>query len=296
MLDASHAQTHRGPDWSGIRAFDTAIVAHERLAIVDVMSGAQPLEDPSSGTVLAVNGEIYNHLFLKKDNPACVDYPFQSGSDCEVILALYKTYGADLVQHLSGMYAFVLFNPENGEWLIARDPMGIIPLYYGKDKQGALWVASEMKALTAECDDIQLFPPGHVWSSNETAPTGFYHRDWMEGDLPTGGYVPAELKSALTESVQRHLMGDVPYGLLISGGLDSSVIAAIAMQHARRRVEDNGESEAWWPRVHSFSIGLEGSPDLAAAQQALLPESSALAFDAVFPRARFSAVIFLSVA
>ncbi len=266
VLEASHVQIHRGPDWSGIRAFDSAIVAHERLAIVDVMSGAQPLEDPTSGAVLAVNGEIYNHQSLKKDNPACQAYPFQSGSDCEVILALYKHHGAGLVQFLSGMYAFVLFNPENGEWLIGRDPMGIIPLYFGKDAQGALWVASEMKALTAECDDVQLFPPGHVWSSNDGAPIGFYQREWMEGDLPTGTYKPEELKSELTKSVQRHLMGDVPYGLLISGGLDSSVIAAIAMQHARVRVEDNGQSEAWWPRVHSFSIGLEGSPDLAAAK------------------------------
>ena len=266
VLQASRIQGHRGPDWSGIREFPAAIIAHERLAIVDVMSGAQPLEDPEKGLVLAVNGEIYNHQELRQSEDL-QGYPFQSGSDCEVILALHRKHGADLVQHLSGMYAFVLFDPQQGEWLIGRDPIGIIPLYFGKGPDGGLWVASEMKALTPVCDDVQIFPPGHVWSSGESAPRPFYRRDWMDGDLPQGEYRPAELKAELTRSVHRHLMGDVPYGLLISGGLDSSVIAAMAMQHARTRVDDGGKTEAWWPRVHSFSIGLDGSPDLAAAQK-----------------------------
>ena len=266
VLQASRIQGHRGPDWSGIREFPAAIIAHERLAIVDVMSGAQPLEDPEKGLVLAVNGEIYNHQELRQSEDL-QGYPFQSGSDCEVILALHRKHGADLVQHLSGMYAFVLFDPQQGEWLIGRDPIGIIPLYFGKGPDGGLWVASEMKALTPVCDDVQIFPPGHVWSSGESAPRPFYRRDWMDGDLPQGEYRPADLKAELTRSVHRHLMGDVPYGLLISGGLDSSVIAAMAMRHARTRVDDGGKSEAWWPRVHSFSIGLDGSPDLAAAQK-----------------------------
>lgn len=266
VLQASRIQGHRGPDWSGIREFPAAIIAHERLAIVDVMSGAQPLEDPEKGLVLAVNGEIYNHQELRQSEDL-QGYPFQSGSDCEVILALHRKHGADLVQHLSGMYAFVLFDPQQGEWLIGRDPIGIIPLYFGKGPDGGLWVASEMKALTPVCDDVQIFPPGHVWSSGESAPRPFYRRDWMDGDLPQGEYRPADLKAELTRSVHRHLMGDVPYCLLISGGLDSSVIAAMAMQHARTRVDDGGKSEAWWPRVHSFSIGLDGSPDLAAAQK-----------------------------
>lgn len=266
VLQASRIQGHRGPDWSGIREFPAAIIAHERLAIVDVMSGAQPLEDPEKGLVLAVNGEIYNHQELRQSEDL-QGYPFQSGSDCEVILALHRKHGADLVQHLSGMYAFVLFDPQQGEWLIGRDPIGIIPLYFGTGPDGGLWVASEMKALTPVCDDVQIFPPGHVWSSGESAPRPFYRRDWMDGGLPQGEYRPADLKAELTRSVHRHLMGDVPYGLLISGGLDSSVIAAMAMQHARTRVDDGGKSEAWWPRVHSFSIGLEGSPDLTAAQK-----------------------------
>ena len=266
VLQASRIQGHRGPDWSGIREFPAAIIAHERLAIVDVMSGAQPLDDPEKGLVLAVNGEIYNHQELRQSEDL-QGYPFQSGSDCEVILALHRKHGADLVQHLSGMYAFVLFDPQQGEWLIGRDPIGIIPLYFGTGPDGGLWVASEMKALTPVCDDVQIFPPGHVWSNGESAPRPFYRRDWMDGDLPQGEYRPADLKAELTRSVHHHLMGDVPYGLLISGGLDSSVIAAMAMQHARTRVDDGGKSEAWWPRVHSFTIGLEGSPYLAAAQK-----------------------------
>lgn len=265
VLHASRLQVHRGPDWSGVREYKNAIIAHERLAIVDVMSGAQPLEDPDHGRILAVNGEIYNHTSIR-DSADCRDYPWQSGSDCEVILALYRDHGANLVQHLSGMYAFVLFDPKTGEWLIGRDPIGIIPLYYGRGRHGGLWVASEMKALAPLCDDVQIFPPGHVWKQGDTAPTPFYQRDWMSGALPTGTYRPEQLKSELTRAVHSHLMGDVPYGLLISGGLDSSVIAAMAMQHARTRVDDGGQSEAWWPRVHSFSIGLEGSPDLEASQ------------------------------
>lgn len=269
VLHASRCQQHRGPDWSGIREFPDAIVAHERLAIVDVLSGAQPLADPETGTVLAVNGEIYNHLDLKGDGPkgACGDYPFQSGSDCEVILALYRKHGRDLVQHLSGMYAFVLFDPRDSTWIIARDPIGIIPLFYGTDSHGRLWVASEMKALMDTCDDVRVFPPGHVWSSGDAEPAPFYSRDWMKGELPAQPYHPEELREALTSAVRSHLMGDVPYGLLISGGLDSSVIAAIAMKLAEKRVDDGERSEAWWPRVHSFSIGLQGSPDLAAAQE-----------------------------
>lgn len=269
VLQASRIQQHRGPDWSGIREFPNAIVAHERLAIVDVLSGAQPLVDPDSGTVLAVNGEIYNHLDLKKNGAsgACGDYPFQSGSDCEVILALYRKHGPSLVEHLSGMYAFVLYDPKNSTWIVGRDPIGIMPLYYGTDEDGRLWVASEMKALVNICDDVRVFPPGHVWSSGETEPTAFYTREWMTGDLPNRAYEPEELRDALTSAVRSHLMGDVPYGLLISGGLDSSVIAAIAMKLAQKRVDDGDKTEAWWPRVHSFSIGLEGSPDLAAAQE-----------------------------
>ncbi|MDA9863920.1 asparagine synthase B [Flavobacteriales bacterium] len=266
VLEASLCQRHRGPDWSGVIEHPGAIIAHERLAIVDVLSGAQPMVDPEKQTILAVNGEIYNHQELRTSESA-KGYPFQSASDCEVILALHRNCGAQLVEKLSGMYAFVLFDPETDHWMIARDPIGIIPLYHGTDGEGRLWVASEMKALTDVCDDVRLFPPGHVWEKGQDAPVQFYTRDWMTGELPNAPYKPEELNEALTDAVRKHLMGDVPYGLLISGGLDSSVIAAIAMKHAARRVDDGGHTEAWWPRVHSFSIGLDGSPDLAAAKE-----------------------------
>ena len=264
-LAISKRQRHRGPDWSGVYQEQNALLAHERLAIVDVTSGAQPLIDPGTGTALAVNGEIYNHQLLRKSTP---DFPYQTGSDCEVILALYRENGADLVHRLEGMFAFVLYDAEADAWLIGRDPIGIIPLYYGHTSDGRLLIASEMKGIEPLCEDVSEFPPGHVWSSADSAPKRYYIEDWMEWDAaPKKAFDKAELKAELERSVKSHLMGDVPYGLLISGGLDSSVIAAIAQNFSQKRVDDEDNSDAWWPRVHSFSIGLEGSPDVAAAQK-----------------------------
>ena len=264
-LAISKRQRHRGPDWSGVYQEQNALLAHERLAIVDVTSGAQPLIDPGTGTALAVNGEIYNHQALRK---ATSDFPYQTGSDCEVILALYRENGADLVHRLEGMFAFVLYDAEADAWLIGRDPIGIIPLYYGHTSDGRLLIASEMKGIEPLCEDVSEFPPGHVWSSADSAPKRYYIEDWMEWDAaPKKAFDKAELKAELERSVKSHLMGDVPYGLLISGGLDSSVIAAIAQNFSQKRVDDEDNSDAWWPRVHSFSIGLEGSPDVAAAQK-----------------------------
>ena len=266
VLSVSKMQRHRGPDWSGIYQDDRTVIAHERLAIVDVTSGAQPLRDPQTGAVLAVNGEIYNHKALRAGEAA--DFPYQTGSDCEVILALYRKHGAGCVHHLHGMFGFVLYEPASGAWLIGRDPIGIIPLYYGHDRKGRLLVASEMKALAEVCVDVQEFPAGHTWSSADALPVRYYVRDWMNWDThPKVAATPADVREALTAAVRSHLMSDVPYGLLISGGLDSSVVSAIAMQFARNRVEDDGATEAWWPRVHSFSIGLAGSPDVAAAEK-----------------------------
>lgn len=264
-LAISKRQRHRGPDWSGVYQEQNALLAHERLAIVDVTSGAQPLIDPGTGTALAVNGEIYNHQLLRKSTP---NFPYQTGSDCEVILALYRENGADLVHRLEGMFAFVLYDAEADAWLIGRDPIGIIPLYYGHTSDGRLLIASEMKGIEPLCEDVSEFPPGHVWSSADSAPKRYYIEDWMEWDAaPKKAFDKAELKAELERSVKSHLMGDVPYGLLISGGLDSSVIAAIAQNFSQKRVDDEDNSDAWWPRVHSFSIGLEGSPDVAAAQK-----------------------------
>ena len=266
VLRASSRQHHRGPDWSGVVQTNHAVLAHERLAIVDVASGSQPLRDPVNGHLLAVNGEIYNHRELKKE--VLQPCKFTTASDCEVILPLYAMHGANLVDHLEGMYAFVLHEPETGKWLVGRDPIGIIPLYYGRDEDGHTWIASEMKAIEEVCVEVQPFPPGHTMSDSDSAPVNRYKRDWMDWEtLPQSPYRPKELHDNLDRAVQSHLMGDVPYGLLISGGLDSSVVAALAMRHAQQRVDDDNASKAWWPNVHSFAIGLEGSPDLAAAAE-----------------------------
>ncbi len=266
VLRASSRQHHRGPDWSGVVQTNHAVLAHERLAIVDVASGSQPLRDPESGNLLAVNGEIYNHRKLKKG--ALKGCAFTTASDCEVILPLYARHGDNLVDHLEGMYAFVLHEPNTGNWLVGRDPIGIIPLYYGRDGEGHTWIASEMKAIEDVCMEVQPFPPGHTMSNDDLAPVKRYKRDWMKWEtLPHHPYRPEELHDHLDRAVQSHLMGDVPYGLLISGGLDSSVVAALAMRHSKQRVDDDNASQAWWPNVHSFAIGLEGSPDLAAAEE-----------------------------
>lgn len=264
-LSISKRQRHRGPDWSGVYQEGNALLAHERLAIVDVTSGAQPLIDPETGTALAVNGEIYNHKKLRLETSS---HPYRTGSDCEVILALYRENGAELVHRLEGMFAFVLYDAQQDSWLIGRDPIGIIPLYYGHTRDGRLLVASEMKGIEPLCEDVSEFPPGHVWSSDQASPVRYYTEAWMDWNTaPKRAFDPAELRAELERSVKSHLMGDVPYGLLISGGLDSSVIAAIAQHYSQKRVDDGDTSDAWWPRVHSFSIGLEGSPDVAAAQK-----------------------------
>lgn len=265
-LDLSRRQRHRGPDWSGVYADERAVLAHERLAIVGVDSGAQPLLSDDGRQVLAVNGEIYNHRELRAGFP---DYEFATHSDCEVILPLYRKYGTGLFEQLSGMYAFILWDAAEGRYLIGRDPIGIIPLYYGHDVHGQLLVASEMKALAPVCRDAKEFPPGHYIDSRiGPEPQPWYTRDWRDFDaVKDGSHDHAALRSALETAVKSHMMSDVPYGVLLSGGLDSSLIAAIAKKYAARRVEDDERSEAWWPQLHSFAIGLEGSPDLKAAQE-----------------------------
>ena len=262
----SRLQRHRGPDWSGVYVGPNAILAHERLAIVDVLHGAQPLLNDAATHALAVNGEIYNHRELRDglETP----FPFQTESDCEIILALYRDHGADFVDKLNGIFAFVLYDAERQRYLVARDHMGIVPLYMGEDEHGNVYVASEMKALVPVCATIREFPPGHILDSEVGEPRSYYERDWRSYDVVE--QQPAEqraIRAALTSAVERQLMSDVPYGVLLSGGLDSSIIAAVARQFAERRIEEHGQSPAWWPQLHSFSIGLKGSPDLAAAQK-----------------------------
>ena len=257
---------HRGPDWSGIYCGSSAILAHERLSIVDPQSGGQPLYSPDRKQVLAVNGEIYNHREIRQRYAG--QYEFQTGSDCEVILALYRDKGIDFLEELNGIFAFALYDEERDEFLIARDPIGVIPLYIGYDSDGTLYCASELKALEGFCERYEPFLPGHYYSSREGKMVRWYKREWTRYDAVKD--IPAsifELREALEEAVRRQLMSDVPYGVLLSGGLDSSVISAIAKRFAARRVETDGQKEAWWPQLHSFAIGLRGAPDLAKARE-----------------------------
>jgi asparagine synthase (glutamine-hydrolysing) len=264
-LDLSQRQRHRGPDWSGVYVDAGAILVHERLAIVDPAGGSQPLLSEDGGLALAVNGEIYNHRELKAE--LVQPYSFQTGSDCEAINALYREDSpASFLNRLNGIFAFALWDCRQQRVLIARDPIGVVPLYWGHDKDGRLVVASELKSLVDICADAAQFPPGHWYDSATDTLTRYYERPWRDYHAVEG--VEADrtaLREAFERAVHRQLMTDVPYGVLLSGGLDSSLVAAVATRYARYRVEDNDQSEAWWPRLHSFAIGLKGSPDLAAA-------------------------------
>lgn len=264
-LRMSQKIRHRGPDWSGIYSGGTAILAHERLSIVDPESGGQPLYAPDHKQVLAVNGEIYNHQDVRRKYAD--KYEFQTGSDCEVILALYRDKGIDFLEDLNGIFAFVLYDEEKDEFLIARDPIGVIPLYIGYDSEGMVYVASELKALEGQCERYETFLPGHYYWSMSPGMKRYYHRDWMEYDSVKDNNASVEdIRCALEEAVRRQLMSDVPYGVLLSGGLDSSVISAIAEKFSERRIEDNSKTRAYWPRLHSFAVGLKGAPDLAKAK------------------------------
>jgi len=265
VLEMSKTVRHRGPDWSGIYSDDKAILAHERLAIVDPASGKQPLFSEDKTLVLAANGEIYNHKELRAQFP---DYPFQTQSDCEVILALYKEKGHDFIDEMNGIFGFAIYDAAKDEYFIARDHMGIIPLYMGWDKYGTFYVASELKALEGVCTKIELFPPGHYMSSTDGELVQWYKRDWQDYDAVKDNETSIEeLRQALEDAVHKQLMSDVPYGVLLSGGLDSSVTSAIAKKYSQHRIESDDKEQAWWPQLHSFSVGLEGSPDLAAAQK-----------------------------
>ena len=265
-LRMSQKIRHRGPDWSGIYCGGSAILAHERLSIVDPESGGQPLFSPDRKQVLAVNGEIYNHQEIRRRYAG--RYEFQTGSDCEVILALYRDKGIDFLEDISGIFAFALYDEEKDAFLIARDPIGVIPLYIGYDSDGTVYVASELKALEGQCERYEPFLPGHyLWSGEGLAMRRYYRRDWFEyeavKDNPASS---AAIRDALTAAVKRQLMSDVPYGVLLSGGLDSSVISAIAEKFSEHRIEDNSQTRAYWPRLHSFAVGLKGAPDLAKAK------------------------------
>ena len=264
-LKMSQKIRHRGPDWSGIYCGGSAILAHERLSIVDPESGGQPLYSPDRKQVLAVNGEIYNHQEIRRRYAG--RYEFQTGSDCEVILALYRDKGIGFLEDLSGIFAFVLYDEERDEFLIARDPIGVIPLYIGYDNDGTVYVASELKALEGKCEQYEPFLPGHYYWSKEPGMKRYYQRDWFEYESVKDNEASVDaIHDALEDAVRRQLMSDVPYGVLLSGGLDSSVISAIAQKFSEHRIEDNSRTRAYWPRLHSFAVGLKGAPDLAKAR------------------------------
>lgn len=265
-LKMSHTLRHRGPDWSGIYVGTSAILTHERLSIVDPQSGGQPLYSPDGKQVLAVNGEIYNHKELRARYEE--RYIFRTGSDCEVILALYRDKGTDFLEELNGIFAFALYDADRDEFLIARDHIGIIPLYIGRDKDGIVYVASELKALEGVCNIYEPFLPGHYYWSRTGEMKRWYRREWTEYDNVKNNPASAlDLRHALKAAVRRQLMSYVPYGVLLSGGLDSSIVSAIARQYAAMRVETGSKSAAWWPQLHSFAIGLKGAPDLAKARE-----------------------------
>ncbi len=264
VLEMSKKIRHRGPDWSGIFSNDSAILSHERLSIVDPSSGKQPLYSEDNRYVLAANGEIYNHKELRKEFP---NYEFSTKSDCEVILALYAKYGADFIDKMNGIFGFVIYDSKNDEYFIARDHMGIIPLYIGWDSDKIFYVSSELKALEGVCQKIELFPPGHYFLSSKGDYVKWYDRDWRKYDeVKNAKSDIKKLRDSLEQAVRRQLMSDVPYGVLLSGGLDSSITSAVAKKYSEMRIESNDKKPAWWPQLHSFSVGLEGSPDLAAAK------------------------------
>ena len=265
VLEMAKTIRHRGPDWSGIYSNKNAIIAHERLAIVDPSSGQQPLFSQDDRYILAANGEIYNHKELRDEFP---DYNFSTKSDCEVILPLYEKYGPDFLDKINGIFAFAIYDSHKDEYFIARDHMGIIPLYIGWDEKNVFYVSSELKALEGQCEKIELFPPGQYLISSENKFKKWYIRDWeyfdnvksLESDIN-------KLRESLEDAVKRQLMSDVPYGVLLSGGLDSSITSAIAKKYSEKRIETDDTQRAWWPQLHSFSVGLKGSPDLAAARK-----------------------------
>jgi asparagine synthase (glutamine-hydrolysing) len=264
-LKMSQKIRHRGPDWSGIYSGSSAILAHERLSIVDPESGGQPLYSPDRKQVLAVNGEIYNHQQIRRLYAG--RYEFQTGSDCEVILALYREKGISFLEDLNGIFAFVLYDEQKDEFLIARDPIGVIPLYIGYDNDGTVYVASELKALEGHCDRYEPFLPGHYYWSREPGMKRYYKRDWFNySEVKDNAASAIAIHDALEDAVKRQLMSDVPYGVLLSGGLDSSIISAIAQKYSEMRIEDDSRSKAYWPRLHSFAVGLKGAPDLAKAR------------------------------
>ena len=253
VLKMAKKVRHRGPDWSGVYSNQNAVLAHERLAIVDPTSGKQPIISEDGCKVIAVNGEIYNHIQLKEKYTS--DYNFKTESDCEVILALYEKKGINFLNDLNGIFAFALYDSSDDKYIIARDHIGIIPLYMGWDKENIFYVSSELKSLEGVCNRIELFPPGHYFDSKTDKLIKWYDPKWTSYDsVKDSKTIIKEIHDSLSAAVKRQLMSDVPYGVLLSGGLDSSITSALAKQFASKRIESNDKQDAWWPQLHSFSV------------------------------------------
>ena len=265
VLKMAQKVRHRGPDWSGIYSSDNAILAHERLAIVDPTSGKQPILSEDGLKAIAVNGEIYNHKILRETFAS--DYNFRTESDCEVLLALYEKKGVEFLNDLNGIFAFALYDSSQDKYFIARDHMGIIPLYMGWDNDDIFYVSSELKSLEGVCNKIELFPPGHYIESDSMDLKKWYNPEWVsyENVAESNTSIKA-IHDSLSAAVKRQLMSDVPYGVLLSGGLDSSITSALAKKFSSKRVESDNKEDAWWPQLHSFSVGLKDAPDLKAAK------------------------------
>ena len=264
-LSMSKKVRHRGPDWSGIYSSDHAILAHERLSIVDVHSGKQPLISSDENLILTINGEIYNHLDFRNDKTLSYDY--KTNSDCEVIIPLFKKHGSKLLNKINGIFAFFLYDKINNSFFVSRDPIGVIPLYMGQDNEGNTYFSSEMKCLVSNCKNIKEFPPGHYMTEKNSEPIRYYKKNWMSYGTLKNESSHDKLRDSLENAVKRQLMSDVPFGVLLSGGLDSSIISSIVKKYSKKRVESNDKKEAWWPRIHSFAVGLKNSPDLKASRK-----------------------------
>jgi asparagine synthase (glutamine-hydrolysing) len=263
LIDSSRKIRHRGPDWSGYLVENGNGIAHERLAIIDPESGTQPLISNDGNLVVAANGEVYNYkeLFVSEAK----DYTPQTGSDSEVIIPLYQKFGHAFPNMLRGMFSFIIYDRRDGQFVAVRDHVGITPLYFGHAPDGSTWVGSEMKTLSAECTDIKQFPPGHLYDSRTEEFTKWWNPSWMNPETPIKNACDLTvLRESFIRAVKRRMMSDVPWGVLLSGGLDSSLVASVAQRIIKRSPDKEYQ---WAPKLHSFCVGLKNSPDIKAAQQ-----------------------------
>ncbi|KNA18676.1 hypothetical protein SOVF_068530 [Spinacia oleracea] len=260
VLELSRRLKHRGPDWSGIYQNGDCYLSHQRLAIIDPASGDQPLYNESKTIVVTVNGEIYNHEVLRKSLP---NHKFRTGSDCDVIAHLYEEHGENFIDMLDGVFSFVLLDTRDNSYIAARDAIGITSLYIGWGLDGSVWISSELKGLHDDCEHFESFPPGHLYSSKTGSFRRWYNPLWFSEAIPSVTYDPLILRKAFEDAVIKRLMTDVPFGVLLSGGLDSSLVASITSRH----LAGTKAARQWGSQLHSFCVGLEGSPDLVAARE-----------------------------